>query len=232
MKVKNLLKVVGQALQDYQMVSDGDVLWVGISGSCKSFLALLFLFFRQRYVPIRYQLRPVHVMVPGEREENVKNWYRAFQERWGLPDLEVLPFPQEGMTFYKKAPRQAILQVLIHQVGVSGNKIVLGDCLEDITLSALAALFYHRSWRVLLPHALLNRGVSLLRPLAYFSEKKLLRYADNEKIVFFREQRAHGPGKQKLASFVSQFRSLTPQPLLQVFAAFRHPKKEYFLLDE
>ncbi len=232
MKVKNLLKVVGQAIQDYQMISDGDVLWVGISGSPKSFLVLLFLFFRQRYVPINYVLKPVHVVLPEENPSDVLSWYKVLQERWGLPDLEMVSFPEEGMSFYQKAPRQAILQVLIHKVRSKRGKIILGDCLEDITLGALAALFYHHRWQAPLPHAVLGEGLVLLRPLAYLSEQRILRYAEGEGMVFLRSSRPHGPGMKKLTSLVSEFRKLTPQPLLQVFAAFRNPKKEYFLADE
>lgn len=233
MKEHNLLKIVGQAIQDYHMIQDGDILWVGVSTAPKSISLLLFLQKRLSYIPISYTLRPIHILTPDEDLLLIERWYASLQQRFSLPPLLLSPLPQEGHTLYQHNPRRAILQTLIHTCSATPGKLALADNLEDITLSALTALIYHRRWAPLLPHYPLHHlPVAIIRPLAYLFERQLLTYCQEYHIPFLRPSTPLSQGKSHLLTLLEDIRPLTPQPLHQVFAAFRNPKKEYFLQNE
>ncbi|MFN4216755.1 MAG: hypothetical protein ACK4HQ_05095 [Brevinematales bacterium] len=233
MKEHNLLKIVGQAIQDYHMIQNGDILWIGISTAPKSIALLLFLQKRLSYIPISYTLRPIHVLTPDEDPLLIQSWYTSLQQRFSLPPLLLFHLPQEGHIFYQHHPRQAILQTLIHTCSSTSAKLVLGDSLEDIVLSALTALIYHRHWTPLLPYYPLHHfPLAIIRPLAYLSEHQLMTYCQEYHIPFLRLSRPLSKGKSYLLSFLDDIRPLVSHPLHQVFAAFRNPKKEYFLQNK
>ncbi|MCX7882625.1 MAG: hypothetical protein N2314_05330 [Brevinematales bacterium] len=228
MKEHNLLKIVGQAIQDYHMIGEGDTLWVGISGAPKSFVALLFLHKRLSYIPLSYTLKPLHILTPTENPSAIEAWYEPLRKRFSLPPLLLIPLPPEGISLFAHHPRQAILQTLFHHCGP--GKLVLGDSLDDIVLSALCALIYHRRWSPLLPHyPLCHFPMSILRPLAYLSHRHISTYIHEYHIPTLYHSHPLSKGKENLHSLLEDLRPLLPTPLHQVFAAFRNPKREYFL---
>jgi len=230
MKERNLLKITGQAIEDYHMIQDHDTIWVGISTAPKSLVALLFLSKRLAYIPITYSLQPIHIITPGEEVSLIQSWYQNLRDRFSLPPLVCFPLPAEGYTLYHHAPRKAVLQALLHVTGKQGGKLALGDSLEDITLAALSALFYHHRWAPLLPHLPLSRfPLSIIRPLAYLSQRQITTYTREYDIPYLRPSTPPPLARERLFALMKHFQPLTPHPLQQVFAALRNPKKDYFL---
>jgi|GEM_PF-2057653 len=229
MKEKNLLKIIGQAIQDYHMIHDNDQLWVGISTAPKSLCALLFLFKRLNFVPIDYELHPIHILTPDEDETSVQKWYASLSLNLSLPPLTIISLPPKGHHLYHTNPRKAILQSLIHSCPPS-TTLVLGDCMEDIVTSGLSALFYHQRWHIPLPHyPLTHHNIRIIRPLAYLSPSRLETYCLEQALPVLRPSRPSGKGKTHTKELLSQFKTLTPHPSEQIFAALRNPKRDYFL---
>ena len=66
MKPEKLTKLIGQAVNDYHMIENGDRIVVGISGGSDSVAMLLLMLQRLKRVPIAYELIPVIVVISME----------------------------------------------------------------------------------------------------------------------------------------------------------------------
>lgn len=232
MNEHNLLKITGQAIQDYHMIANGDTIWIALSGAPKSLCALIFLFKRLAFVPISYTLRPLHILLPEEDATTVCAWYTMLQSIVPLPDLSLVPFPDSLLVLYQRNPRNAILRALLATLSSSppASKLVLGDNLEDIVLSGLTALAYHKRFSLPLPHCPMTKyPIHIIRPLAYLTDKRLLTYCESRQLPLLRPSHPPGPGKKKVHILLEEFRAIVPDALQHIFAAFRKPKKEYFL---
>ena len=61
MTTKTLLSFARRAIQDYDMISDGDVIGVGISGGKDSLVLLTALAELRRFLPQKFTLHAIHV---------------------------------------------------------------------------------------------------------------------------------------------------------------------------
>ena len=181
---KKLRKLVSWAIRDFNMIEDGDVVMVCISGGKDSFTLLDILLFLKRIAPINFEVVAVNLdqKQPGFPEEILPNYLNE----QGIPHyiLEkdtysiVKSVVPEGKTYCSACSRlrRGSLYGFAKQIGAT--KIALGHHRDDILATFFLNLFHGGSLKAMPPKLLSDDKQNILiRPLAYVEEKDIIKYA-------------------------------------------------------
>ncbi len=181
---KRLRRLVGQAIEDYGMIEDGDKVMVCLSGGKDSYTMLDILLNLQVSAPIRFELVAVNLdqKQPGFPEEVLPTY---LTER-GVPHyiLErdtysiVKQLTPEGKTYCSICSRlrRGNLYGFAQQIGA--NKVALGHHRDDIMATFFLNMFFNGKLKAMPPKLLSDDGKNILiRPLAYCKEEDIIPYA-------------------------------------------------------
>lgn len=176
-----LLRRVGKAARDYDMLRDGDRVAVAVSGG-KDSLALLDLLDRYRQsAGIRYEVAAVHVLGDARGVIEPHAPLRAWLEGRGLPyrivkpelnEDEALPLDCQRCTWL----RRKALFTGADEMGC--NVLAYAHHADDAAHTTLLNLLHSGNVNSLAPVASYFRGrFRLIRPLIYTPEKDIARFA-------------------------------------------------------
>lgn len=181
---KKLRKQVSWAIRDFNMIEDGDVVMVCVSGGKDSFTLLDILLFLKRIAPISFEVVAVNLdqKQPGFPEEVLPNYLNE----QGIPHyiLEkdtysiVKSVVPEGKTYCSACSRlrRGSLYGFAKQIGAT--KIALGHHRDDILATFFLNLFHGGALKAMPPKLLSDDKQNvLIRPLAYVEEQDIIKYA-------------------------------------------------------
>lgn len=185
---KKLRKEVSWAIRDFNMIEDGDVVMVCISGGKDSFTLLDILLFLKRIAPIHFEVAAVNLdqKQPGFPEEVLPRYlseqgipYYILEKDTYSIVKSVVP---EGKTYCSACSRlrRGSLYGFAKQIGAT--KVALGHHRDDILATFFLNLFHGGSLKAMPPKLLSDDKQNILiRPLAYVAEKDIIRYANYKK---------------------------------------------------
>ena len=182
---KNLRRDVGKAIADFNMIEDGDLVMVCLSGGKDSYTLLDILINLQKHAPIEFRLHAVNLdqkqpdfpehVLPDYLEANQVDYKILEQDTYSIVTDKV----PEGKTYCGLCSRlrRGILYNYADSIGA--NKIALGHHRDDIVETLFLNMFYGGKLKAMPPKLLSDdkRNV-VIRPLAYCKEKEIERYAE------------------------------------------------------
>lgn len=183
---KRVLNQVGRAIQDFNMIEDGDRVMACLSGGKDSYAMLDVLLDLQRKAPISFEIIAVNLDQgqPGFPQHVLPQYL----ERLGVPYhilsedtysivKRVIP---EGKTTCSLCSRlrRGILYTFADQMAI--DKIALGHHRDDLLETLFLNLFYNGKLKSMPPKLLSDSGRHVvIRPLAYVKETDLASYAEH-----------------------------------------------------
>ena len=181
---KKLRRQVSWAIRDFNMIEDGDVVMVCVSGGKDSYTLLDILLLLKRIAPIHFDIVAVNLdqKQPGYPEEVLP----AYLNEQGIAHyiLEkdtysiVKSVVPEGKTYCSACSRlrRGSLYGFAKQIGAT--KIALGHHRDDMLATFFLNLFHGGSLKSMPPKLLSDdKQNMLIRPLAYVEEKDIIEYA-------------------------------------------------------
>ncbi len=182
---KKLRKLVSWAIRDYNMIENGDVVMVCISGGKDSFTLLDILLFLKKIAPIQFDVIAVNLdqKQPDYPEDILPNYltkhgipYYILEKDTYSVVKQIVP---EGKTYCSACSRlrRGSLYGFAKQIGAT--KVALGHHRDDIMATFFLNLFHGGSLKAMPPKLLSDDGQNILiRPLAYVEEKDIIKYAN------------------------------------------------------
>ena len=204
---KQLWSKFTKAINDYELIRDGDKIAVCISGGKDSML--MAKLFQELYRHGKRNFEVIYlVMNPGYNELNSKR----IQENARLLDVPITVFGsrifdivagEETSPCYLCARmRRGSLYSKAKELGC--NKIALGHHYDDVIETILMAMLYGGQIQTMMPklHSNNFEGMELIRPLYLIREEDIIRWAKHNQLEFIRcacrfTEQAASPGGEE-----------------------------------
>jgi len=182
---KLLLSYARRAIDDYEMISDGDKIAVGVSAGKDSLTLLCALSVLRRFYPKKFELVAITVDMGLDGMDFTP--IREFCDSLSV-EYHIVPTQISKIIFdVRKEPnpcslcakmRRGALHTAAKELGC--NKVALGHHFDDVVETFMLNLFYEGRLGCFQPVTYLSRiDLHLIRPLIYMPEKDI-RYFTNK----------------------------------------------------
>ncbi len=181
---RNVKRLIGQAVGDFNLIEDGDRIAVAVSGGKDSYALLHILDQLRRRAPVKFELIAVNVDAgfPDYRKDVLEDYLRAcgFQVHMEatncLQIIEEKRRPGSSYCAFCARLRRGVLYTVADRLGC--NKIALGHHLDDFIETLLLNQFYAGKLAAMSPKLLAdNKRHTVIRPLVYVEESDIIKLA-------------------------------------------------------
>ena len=180
MKLQQVLSYVRRAVEDYDMIQDGDKIAVGISGGKDSLTMLYALNGLKRFYPKRFEIHAVTVDL-GFKNLDLGQ-IEALCEKLQVPytivktDIADIIFEQRKETnpcALCAKMRKGALNDAIKAAGC--NKVAYAHHKDDVVETMLMSLIFEGRFHTFSPVTYLDRmDLTVIRPLLYMNEADVI----------------------------------------------------------
>jgi tRNA 2-thiocytidine biosynthesis protein TtcA len=182
---KNLRRDVGHAIADFNMIEDGDLVMVCLSGGKDSYTLLEILQNLQKHAPIDFKIHAVNLdqKQPDFPEHVLPTYLESLGVEYNILEQDtysiVTEKVSEGKTYCGLCSRlrRGILYNYAESIGA--DKIALGHHRDDIVETLFLNMFFGGKLKAMPPKLLSDdkRNV-VIRPLAYCKEGEISKFSD------------------------------------------------------
>jgi len=184
---KRLRRHVGNAITDYNMIEDSDVVMACISGGKDSFAMLDILLNLQKAAPIKFEVIAVNLdqKQPGFPEHILPDYFETLNIPYYIVDKDTYSVVKEKVPEGKTTCglcsrlRRGTLYSFAEKIGAT--KLALGHHMDDIVETMFLNMFHGSRLKAMPPKLRSDdeRNV-VIRPLSYCREKDLIKYAEHK----------------------------------------------------
>lgn len=184
---KRLRRHVGNAITDYNMIEEGDVVMACISGGKDSFAMLDILLNLQKAAPIKFELVAVNLdqKQPGFPEHILPEYFETLNIPYYIVDKDTYSVVKEKVPEGKTTCglcsrlRRGTLYSFAEKIGAT--KLALGHHMDDIVETMFLNMFHGSRLKAMPPKLRSDDGRNVvIRPLTYCREKDLIKYAEHK----------------------------------------------------
>lgn len=181
---KRLRRLTGQAIQQYQMINEGDRIMVCLSGGKDSYAMLNILRELQKAAPINFEMVAVNLdqKQPGFPEHILPEYLQGIGQPYEIVERDTYSIVKrvipEGKTTCGLCSRLRRGSLYNYARENGFNKLALGHHRDDMIETLFLNMFYGGKLKSMPPKLLNDEGdLVVIRPLAFCVEKDLARYA-------------------------------------------------------
>ncbi len=184
---KRIRRNVGNAITDYNMIEENDVVMACMSGGKDSFAMLDILIGLQKVAPIKFEVIAVNLAQkqPGFPEHILPAYLDSLNIPYYIVDKDTYSVVKEKIPEGKTTCglcsrlRRGTLYSFAEKIGAT--KIALGHHMDDIVETLFLNMFHGARMKAMPPKLRSDDGRNVvIRPLTYCREKDLISYAEQK----------------------------------------------------
>lgn len=187
--MQEILSSMRKAIEDYEMIQEGDKIAVGLSGGKDSITMLMGFKALQRFYPKKFDIIAVSIN-PGFEFFN-SEFLKQTCEKIGVPFMEEKSHIKEIVFDIRKERNPCSLcanlrRGIMNSVAVREgcNKIALGHNEDDVLETFMLNLLYTGNISTFAPVSYMDRSkITLIRPFIYISEKEIKKFIKRNEIA-------------------------------------------------
>ena len=187
-EMKRLLSFVRRAVDDYEMIEEGDKICVGVSGGKDSLTLLEVLAEMRRFYPKKYEIFAVTIDMgfEGQDYSEVEEYCRRIGVTYKIVKTEIAKIifdvrKESNPCSLCARMRRGSLHAAAQELGC--NKVALGHHYDDAVETFMMNLFFEGRLGCFSPKSYLsNRKITLIRPLLYATEKDVQYYTRRKEL--------------------------------------------------
>jgi len=185
---KALLRPIGRAIGDYNMIKAGDKVLVAVSGGKDSLTMLHVLLHLKRNAPIQFDVAAITVdpEVEGYDPSHLVDYMKTlgvkfFYQSQPILDRAVEHMGNSSYCSFCSRMKRGIMYATARREGY--NVLALGQHLDDLAESFLMSAFHGGQLRTMKAHYVNDDGdLRVIRPLIYVRERQTASYAKECKL--------------------------------------------------
>lgn len=186
--MQRILGYIRKAIEDYDMIQEGDKIAVGLSGGKDSITLLMGLNALSRFYPKKFEIIAVSIN-PGF-EDFDSDLLKALCNNLQVEFIEEITHIKEIVFDIRKEKNPCSLcsnlrRGILNSVAIreNCNKIALGHNEDDVLETFLLNLLYTGNISTFAPTSYMDRSkITLIRPLIYAPEKDIKRFINRNNI--------------------------------------------------
>ena len=185
---KKIVNAMHRAIKDYDMLTDGDKVCVGLSGGKDSFALLASLWQYQKQTKFNFEIIGVAVDVFGDTDYSKlyaycqQNGIEFFAERTKIKEIVFDERKEKNPCSLCANLRRGVLNSTAKKLGC--NKVALGHHADDLIQTFFMSISQENRLSTFWPKAYLDRqDITVIRPMIYVWEKEILPLAENYPII-------------------------------------------------
>ncbi len=233
MKTQTLLAPLRRAINDYDMINEGDKIAVGVSGGKDSLALLALLNAYARFSPQRFSLLAITIdmgFTPDAYSE-ISIWCKKndidyIVEKTNIAQILFEIRKEKNPCSLCSKLRRGALNSIANKHNC--NKLALGHHSDDVMETFLLSMIYEGRLSTLAPKSFLSRSkISLIRPMIYVKEKDIKCYARDEHLPIL-----HNPcpadkhtQRQFMKELLSKIQEDIPFSKDRIFSAISNPDR-------
>ena len=181
---RNLRGLVGRAVEQYDMIGEGDRVMVCLSGGKDSYTLLDLLLELQRRAPVRFEIGAVNLdqKQPGFPADVLPGYLARLGVDYSIIEQDTYSVVQRviepGRTTCSLCSRLRRGALYAHAARHGFTRIALGHHRDDLIETLFLNLFHGGSIAAMPPKLLSDDGHVVIRPLALVPEAEIARYAE------------------------------------------------------
>lgn len=228
-----------KAINDYNLVENGDRIAIGISGG-KDSLLLAKLFSELKKDKSRnFEFKAVSLN-PGFRQSDLDNFKNNLDKLnidceiidtniWEIANEKAQDYP----CFLCAKMRRGILYKKVEEFGF--NKLTLGHHFDDVIETTLINMFYAAQIKTMLPKVNSESGnLKVIRPMVYIEEKDIIKFTKNNEIKAMNcgcivAQGSISSKRKEIKQLLKDLEEKDPGIKKRIFNSMRNINLEYVL---
>lgn len=190
--MKRILGVMRKAIEEHNMIQEGDRVAVGVSGGKDSMLLLEALRRFQTFSPYKFDLLAVTVDLGFETQgiDRLENYYKTNGINYEIIETKISQIvfdvrEERNPCALCSKMRKGAINNRLNELGY--NKLAMGHHADDLVETLFMSMFFEGRLKTFKPVTFLSRKkVYSIKPFIYMKEKQILKEIEKSQIPIFK----------------------------------------------
>lgn len=232
--LRKIHRKVGKAINEYELIEEGDTIAVGLSGGKDSLSLLDILSGRMKYSGVSFQVIAIHVDIVSIPYQVDVDYLRKFCDsrniefRFITSDLLKTEADERNTCYVCSSGRRRILFEEVNKLGI--RKLALGHHKDDAVETLLLNMVFQGSISSLpLKLKFDDYELEIIRPLLHVTNEEMKKYSllkgfstELKKCPF-----EHDSKRNEIRELIQNMQKFNPEAVNSLYASMRNIQSEY-----